>query len=194
MKFILIVGIAAPTTWALVWGGAVVGGFGMPVGDYGDFTAVGAVADARAIFCLTPNINLTAGAGYRFAYHVREDFGVEGVKYDVLPILAGADYRFEFLPLMPYCGGGFAVVLAKTAVPYLNPFTGEVETKKTDSVKLGGYADGGMEYYLNENFGVDTRGRFIYARGGEVAYFNDQPVDADNYAGIEGLVGFFFYP
>jgi len=194
MRFSWVLVFLTAPAWAFMWGAAVAGGFAMPMGDYGDVAAAAAVADGRALVCLTPNINLAAGVGYRFGHRVREDFGLAGVKYDVLPILVGGDYRFDFLPCMPYAGGGFAGVVANAHVPHLNEFTGEVEVVRRKSFKAGGYADGGMEYYLGENFGVDARGRFTYAVGGDVAFFNDKVVDVDNYIAMEALIGFFFYP
>jgi hypothetical protein len=67
-------------------------------------------------------------------------------------------------------------------------------TEDRDVVRLGGFAEGGTEYYVGENFGVDFRGRFLAVFGGEEMTYNGAPVDAANYMAFDAVVGFFFYP
>ncbi|MEE9456832.1 MAG: outer membrane beta-barrel protein [bacterium] len=188
MRYVLIILSAAAPASAIVLGLAVDGGFGMPVGDYGEIVGASAVVDGRAVICLTPNLSLTAGAAYRIKHNPKDFEGADVASYDVIPILLGANYRFDYLPVMPYVGGGAAAAVSKATVPAA---AGPEEYKAT---RLGAFAEGGMEYYLAENFGLDLRGRFIATLGGDAVTYKDAPVEADNYMAFDALVGLFFYP
>jgi hypothetical protein len=188
MRYVLIILWAAAPASALVWGLGVSGGFGMPVGDYGEIVGASGVADGRALICLTPNLSLTAGVGYRVKHNPKESENADVASYDVIPILAGAHYRFDYLPCMPYAGGGAAVAVCKATVPAA---TGSEEHKAT---RLGLFAEGGMEYYLADNFGLDLRGRFMATFGGDDVAYEGAPVEADNYLAFDALLGLFLYP
>ena len=188
MRYVVLILAAAAPAFGLVWGAGVAGGFGSPVGDFAEIVGASAVVDGRAMFCINPNLSLTAGVAYRLNHHPREIEGVEGSGYDVIPVLVGANYRLEYLPLMPYFGSGAAVAACKCTVPASGG------TEEHDVVRLGAFAEGGTEYYLGENFGVDVRGRFIATFGGEEMTFDDAPVDASNYMAFDAVIGFFFYP
>jgi hypothetical protein len=188
MRYIWVILIGAAPAAALVWGVSVGGGLGIPAIDYTDIVSPSAVVEGRGLFCLTPNVTVTAGVAYRLEHKPKEHERSEEASYQIIPALVGAVYRFEYLPLMPYAGGGVAAVIGKATVP-----TAE-GTEDRDSVRLGGFAEGGTEYYFRENFGVDVRFRFLAAFGGEAAEYAQQPVDADNYAAFDGVLGLFFYP
>ena len=188
MRYVVLILAAAAPAFGLVWGMGVAGGFGSPVGDFAEIVGASAVVDGRAMFCINPNLSLTAGVAYRLNHDPREIEGVEGTSYDVIPVLVGANYRLEYLPLMPYFGGGAAVAACKCTVPASGG------TDERDTVRLGAFAEGGTEYYLGENFGVDVRGRFIATFGGEKMTLGDALVDANNYMAFDAVIGFFFYP
>jgi hypothetical protein len=188
MRYAALIVLAASPAFGLVWGLGVAGGFGSPVGDFGEIVGASAVVDGRAMFCLNPNLSITAGVAYRLGHKPNEVAGVQGTDYDVIPVLAGVSYRLEYLPLMPYFGGGAAVAPCKCTVPV----TGGTEAR--NAVRLGGFAEGGTEYYVGENFGVDFRGRFLAAFGGEEMTYGGVAVDAANYMAFDAVVGFFFYP
>jgi len=188
MRYVALILATAAPAFGLVLGVSVAGGFGSPVGDYADIVGASAVVDGRAMFCINPNLSLTAGVAYRLKHDPKEIAGVEGTKYDVIPVLVGASYRLEYLPLMPYFGGGVAVAPCKCTVPTA------AGTEERDTVRLGAFAEGGTEYYLGENFGVDARGRFIAAFGGEKMTYGDAVVDASNYMAFDAVIGLFFYP
>lgn len=187
MRFVLIILSAAAPASAMMWGLGVSGGFGMPAGDYGEVVGASAVVDGRAIICLTPNLSLTAGVGYRVKHDPKDFAGSDVASYDVLPILVGVNYRFDYLPCMPYVGGGVAAAISKATVP------AEAGPEEHKATRLGAYADGGMEYYLAENFGLDMRGRFMATFGGDRVTYRDEPVEADNYMAFDALVGLFLY-
>ena len=188
MRYFLVILSAAAPASAIVFGLGVGGGFGMPVGDYAEIVGASAVVDGRAIICLTPNLGLTAGVGYRIKHAPKDFEGADDASYDVIPILVGANYRFDYLPCMPYFGGGAAAAVSKATVPAA---AGPAEHKTT---RLGAFVEGGTEYYLAENFGFDLRGRFIATLGGDAVTYNGAPVEADNYMAFDALVGLFFYP
>ncbi len=188
MRYVAAIFLAAGPAWAIVWGLGVAGGLGIPAGDYGDIVRASAVADGRAIFCLTPNLSLTAGVAYRLEHKAKGFPGAESASYDVLPILVGANYRFEYLPCMPYAGGGAAVAVSRATVP------AAVGTEEHKATRVGAYAEGGMEYYLVENFGADLRGRFLATFGGDSVTRGGNLVEADNYLAFDVLIGLFFYP
>jgi len=188
MRYVVLILAAAAPAFGLVWGMGVAGGFGSPVGDFAEIVGASAVVDGRAMFCINPNLSLTAGVAYRLNHDAKEIEGVEGTSYGVIPVLVGANYRLEYLPLMPYFGGGAAVAACKCTVPASGG------TDERDTVRLGAFAEGGTEYYLGENFGVDVRGRFIATFGGEKMTFDEALVDADNYMAFDAVIGFFFYP
>ncbi len=188
MRYALLVLAAAAPASALVWGVAAAGGFGMPVGDYAEIVGGSVVLDGRVLFCLTPNLNLTAGVGYRLEHKPGDFPGSDVASYDVLPVLFGANYRFDFLPIMPYAGGGVAAAVSKATVPT------ETGTDERKATRLGPFAEGGMEYYLAETFGFDLRGRIMATFGGGAATYKAAPVDAGNYVAFDGLMGIFFYP
>ncbi len=188
MRYLLVVLAAAAPASALVWGVAVAGGFGMPVGDYAEIVGGSPVVDGRGLFCLTPNLNLTAGVGYRLEHKPGDFQGSDVASYDVLPVLFGANYRFDYLPIMPYVGGGVAAAVCKATVPT------EVGPEEREATRLGPFAEGGMEYYLAETFGLDLRGRLMVTFGGDAVTYKSAPVDAGNYVAFDGLMGIFFYP
>ncbi len=188
MRYVAVILISAAPAWAVVWGLGVAGGLGVPVGDFGDVAGPSAVADGRAIFCLTPNTSLTAGVAYRFNHKPRDFAGSEKASYDVIPVLVGANYRFDYLPCMPYAGGGVAGAISRATVPT------RAEPEEQKSVRLGVFAEGGMEYYLGVNYGLDVRGRFISAFGGDKATYDGDLVNADNYLAFDAVIGFFLYP
>jgi hypothetical protein len=188
MRYVAVILITAAPAWPVVWGLGVAGGLGVPVGDFGDIAGASAVADGRAIFCLTPNTSLTASLAYRFNHKPKDFAGSEEASYDVIPVLAGANYRFDYLPCMPYAGGGVAAVVSRATVPT------PAGPEDRDAVLLGAFAEGGMEYYLAVNYGLDVRGRFISAFGGDKATNDGDLVDADNYLAFDAVLGFFFYP
>lgn len=188
MRYVVAIFLAAAPASAMIWGLAAGGGVGIPVGDYGDIVRASAVVDGRAIFCLTPNLSLTAGVGYRLEHNPKDFEGAESASYDVVPVLVGANYRFDYLPCMPYAGGGAAVAVSKATVPAA---AGPEEYKST---RLGAYAEGGMEYYVADNIGLDLRGRVIATAGGEGVMYDDKLVEADNYLAFDLLMGLFFYP
>jgi hypothetical protein len=188
MRYLLVVFATAAPASALVWGLAVAGGFGMPAGDYGEIVGGSAVADGRALLCVTPNFSITAGVGYRFKHNPDDFQGSDVASYDVLPILFGANYRFDYLPCMPYVGGGAAAAVSKATVP------AEDGTEEHKATRLGPFAEGGMEYYLAENVGFDLRGRFMATFGGEAVTYKNALVEAGNYLAFDGLIGLFFYP
>jgi hypothetical protein len=188
MRYVALILAAAAPAFGLVWGVSVAGGFASPVGDFADIAGASAVVDGRAMFCINPNLSLTAGVAYRLNHGPKAIEGVEGTEYDVIPVLVGASYRFEYLPLMPYFGGGGAAAPCKCTIPTAG------ETVERDTVRLGGFAEGGTEYYLGENFGVDARGRFIATFGGEKMTYQGALVDTSNYMAFDAVIGFFFYP
>ena len=188
MRCVIAIFVAAAPASAMVWGLGVAGGLGIPVGDYGDVVRVSAVVDGRAIFCLTPNLSLTAGVAYRLEHKPKDFEGAESASYDVVPVLVGANYRFEYLPCMPYAGGGAAVAVSRATVP------AAAGTEEYKSTRLGAYAEGGMEYYVAENFGLDLRGRFMATSGGASVKYDGELVEADNYLAFDLLIGLFFYP
>jgi hypothetical protein len=188
MRYVLILLAAAAPASAFMWGASVGGGFGTPVGDYGEFAGASAVLDGRAIFCVTPSLNVTAGTAYRLGHKAKDFAGAEDAEYKVIPVLVGVNYRLEYLPLMPYFGGGGAVALCQATVPMENG------TEDLEATRLGAYVEGGTEYYLSETFGVDVRGRFMSTFGGEKTLYEDMPVDADNYFAFDAVIGLFFYP
>lgn len=188
MRYVAVILITAAPAWAVVWGLGAAGGLGVPVGDFADIAGTSAVADGRAIFCLTPNTSLTAGVAYRFNHKPKDFARSEEASYDVIPVLVGANYRFDYLPCMPYAGGGVAAAVSRATVPT----PAGLEEQK--SVRLGAFAEGGMEYYLGVNFGVDVRGRFISAFGGDKTTNDGDPVNAGNYLAFDAVLGLFFYP
>jgi hypothetical protein len=188
MRYFALIFAAAAPAFGLVWGLGVAGGFASPVADFADIVGASAVVDGRAIFCINPNLSVTAGVAYRVNHAPKEIEGVAGATYDVIPVLVGVNYRFEYLPLMPYAGGGVAVAPCACAVPTA---TG---TEDNNTVRAGAFAEGGTEYYLGENFGVDARGRFLATFGGEDKTLGGAPVDADNYLAFDVVVGLFLYP
>jgi hypothetical protein len=188
MRYVAFILITAAPAWPVVWGLGVAGGLGVPVGDFADIAEPSAVADGRAIFCLTPNTSLTAGVAYRFNHKPKDFARSEEASYDVTPVLVGANYRFDYLPCMPYAGGGVAAAVSRATVPT----AAGLEEKK--SVRLGAFAEGGMEYYLGVNFGLDVRGRFISTFGGDKTTNDGDLVDAGNYLAFDAVLGFFFYP
>jgi len=188
MRYVALILITAAPAFGLVWGLGVAGGFGSPVGGFAEIVGASAVLDGRGMFCINPNLSVTAGVAYRLKHEPKEIEGVEGSAYDVIPVLVGAHYRLEYLPLMPYFGGGAAVASCKCTLPAAEG------TEERDTLRLGGYAEGGTEYYLGENFGVDFRGRYIATFGGEEMTFEETPVDAANYMAFDAVLGFFFYP
>ncbi len=188
MRYVLIILSAAAPASAMMLGVGVGGGFGMPVGDYGEIVGASAVADGRVIICLTPNFGLTAGVGYRIKHDPKDFEGADAASYDVIPVLVGANYRFDYLPIMPYAGGGVAAAISKATVP------AGAGTEEHKATRLGAFAEGGMEYYLADNFGLDLRGRFMATFGGDAVTYNDAPVEADNYMAFDALAGIFFYP
>jgi hypothetical protein len=190
MRFILVLLAAAAPASAMMWGLGVSGGFGMPAGGYSEFVGASAVADGRAIICVTPNLGVTAGAGYRVKHNPKDFEGSDVAAYDVLPILVGVNYRFDYLPIMPYAGGGIVAAICKSTVP-TEAEPGSEELKAT---RLGAYGEGGMEYYLAENFGLDLRGRFVATFGGDSATYRETTVASDNYMAFDALVGVFIYP
>jgi hypothetical protein len=188
MRYVVAIFVAAAPASATVWGLGVGGGLGIPVGDYGDIVRSSAVVDGRAIFCLTPNLSFTAGVGYRLEHKPKDFEGAEGASYDVIPILVGANYRFEYLPCMPYAGGGVVAAVSRATVP------ATAGTEEHKATRLGPFAEGGMEYYLVENFGVDLRGRFLATLGGDKVTHGEDLVEANNYLAFDILIGLFFYP
>lgn len=183
----LILAAAAPA-FGLVMGVSLAGGFGSPVGDFADIVGASAVIDGRAMFCVNPNLSLTAGVAYRLKHNPKPIEGVEGTEYDIVPALIGVTYRLDYLPLMPYFGGGVAAAPCKCVVP-----TAE-GTDERNTVRLGAFAEGGTEYYLGDNYGLDARGRFLATFGGEKLTYGEAVVDANNYMAFDAAVGFFFYP
>ncbi|UCH78361.1 MAG: outer membrane beta-barrel protein [Candidatus Coatesbacteria bacterium] len=188
MRYIWVILIAAAPAAALVWGVSVGGGLGIPAIDYTDIVSPSPVVEGRGLFCITPNVTVTAGVAYRVEHEPKEFERWEEASYRIIPALFGAVYRFEYLPLMPYAGGGVAAVIGTATVP-----TAE-GTEDRKSTRLGGFVEGGTEYYFRENVGVDVRLRFLATFGGEAAEYGEQPVDADNYAAFDGVIGLFFYP
>jgi hypothetical protein len=188
MRYLFIILVAAAPALGLVMGASVGGGFASPVGDFTEIVGASAVVDGRAMFCINPNLSLTAGLAYRIKHEPKAIEGVAGTEYDIIPVLVGATYRLEYLPLMPYFGGGVAAAPCSCTVP-----TAE-GSEKRDAVRLGAFAEGGTEYYLGDNFGVDVRGRFIATFGGEEKTYGDTLVDADNYMAFDAVLGVFFYP
>jgi len=188
MRYLWVILLGAAPAAALMWGVNVGGGLGIPTGDYADIVSPSAVVDGRALFCLTPNVTITAGVGYRVEHEPKEFERWEEASYQIIPALVGAVYRFDYLPLMPYAGGGLAAVIGTATVPTA------AGTEERKSVRLGGFAEGGTEYYLHENFGVDAHFRVLAAFGGEAATYAEKPVDAGNYAAFDGVIGLFFYP
>lgn len=188
MRYVAVILITAAPAWPIVWGLGLAGGLGVPVGDFAEVAGASAVADGRAIYCLTPNTSLTAGVAYRFNHKPKDFARSDEASYDVIPILVGANYRFEYLPCMPYAGGGVAAAVSRATVP--TPAGLQVQK----SVRLGAFAEGGMEYYLGVNFGLDVRGRFISAFGGDKTTNDGDLVNADNYLAFDGVLGLFVYP
>jgi hypothetical protein len=188
MRYAFIVLVAAAPALGLVMGVSVGGGFASPVGDFADIVGASAVIDGRAMFCVNPNLSLTAGVAYRLKHEPKAVEGVAGTEYDIVPALVGVTYRLDYLPLMPYFGGGVAAAPCTCTVPATDG------NEERNTVRLGAFAEGGTEYYLAENFGVDLRGRFIATFGGEEMTYEGTPVDADNYMAFDAVIGVFFYP
>lgn len=182
--------LAAGPAAAIMCGVSLTGGFAAPMGDFAELAGASAVVDGRVCFCITPEWNAAVGVGYRTGHKADETFGAVTPEYQIIPIFLGADYRFDFLPLMPYVGGGAAVIPSRATTPV------EGGTEERGSIRFGGYVEGGLEYYLSDAVGVDARGRGIYAVGGEALTYGDPPaaVDAENYGAFDVLVGLFWYP
>ncbi len=194
MRYVIFGCLLASSAFAWAWGMTLTGGFGMPAGDYGTFAGASPVIDVRGCFCVSPYLNIAACVPYRVGHKVKNDFGFDGVKYGAVPILIGTDYRFEFLPCMPYAGGGVAAVISRATVPVFDDTAGGYVLEERKTFRPGAYGNGGVEYYLSENFGIDVRGRFIYALGGDKVYYKNQLIDSDSYQALDAVAGIFFYP
>ncbi len=188
MRYVILLILFAAPAFASFWGVGAAAGFAMPVGDYSEFAGASAIADVRVSYGLTPYLNLALTVPYRFGHAAKEPLRGANASYSIVPVLIGAAYRFEFLPLMPYAGGGAAAVVGTAKVP------GDAGTEEYRSFRVGAYVGGGLEYYLGENYGVDTRGRFIAAFGGEAVTYEDRLVEADNYMSFGVTIGLFWYP
>jgi len=180
--------LAASAAWGVV-GVAVAGGFSMPSGDFNKIVKASPVVDARFLYGVTPTINATAGVAYRLNHESNAELNVEGLRYVFVPVFLGADYRMEFLPCMPYVGGGLALVYSKSSIPAAA--AGELEDRAT--FRVGPYGEFGVEYFFAESVGADVRARFLYAFGGEEVLFKNQPVEAGNYGALDAVVGLFYY-
>jgi len=183
------VALAAGPAAAFMCGVSLTGGVASPFGDFAELAGASPVVDGRVCFCITPNWNASLGVGYRTGHKADEDFGTVTPEYQIIPVLVGGDYRFDFLPLMPYIGGGAAVVPSRATIPIEE---GVVEER--NSTRVGGYVEGGLEYYLGAGVGVDARGRGLYAVGGDEALYGAKAVDAGNYGAFDVLFGLFWYP
>jgi hypothetical protein len=201
MRILGILGavLAAPAA-AAVWGLAAGGGFAMPLGDYNECALASPVADFRFMYCLTPSWSVNATASYRFGHTPARTYGDVDAVYGALPVMVGPSYRFDFTPFIPYIGGGGAVAYGWATVPVAVPAPAHCSgpsyavAEDRTALRWGIYAEGGTEYYLVPNAGIDFRSRAVGTWGGEALAFDDEPIDAGSYMAFDVVAGLFWYP
>lgn len=119
----------------------------MPIGDFGDFAAIGFGATARFNYVLMENLVLTGSAGY--IMYTEE---LDGVSVSAIPFKAGAKYFF--MPDMPVYGG---LELGMTMFTVdVDNFGDNDETEFMIAPAIG------YEYKLNEKMSLDASARYEF--------------------------------